>query len=327
MVRKASDDRCLTQGVLHDRDLAIEGGLTPVVDRRRRHPVLHVLARLLGALGHVLRRSGLLEQRAVLEHGEVEVAELDPVGARQQQLAVARRDARRARSHRGVTARYSIQCPPLVSSPSLMKSRPAVTLRRAHLGHGVAQTLLVDVDSTPHVVRRRQRADVRRQDSFRAPPHWRHPQASRGRLTTRRGETYPARYLRSDVSAAGEGGAAGRRARRRGVQLRPRCGDDGHARRPAGRCHGRRVAHDHAGPASADDDRSPPSPATSAVPSTTAAPTTVPSPRPRPPASAGADLDDDRPGRRRRGVRGVRHARGRGPRRQAAPMRSSRSAA
>ncbi len=143
-----------TQGILHHGDLALEGGLTAVMDRLGRHPVLHGLARLLGALGHVLGRSGLFEQRAVLEDGEVEVAELDPVGARQQQLAVG---AGMPGGLVATEARREILDPvsALGELPFVDEVETGLTLRRAHLGHGVAQALLVDVDSTPHVVRRR----------------------------------------------------------------------------------------------------------------------------------------------------------------------------
>ena len=128
--------------------------------------------------------------------------------------------------------------PALVSSPSSMKSRPASAAPRTPR-HGVGN-LARRCPTRPHT--RAAPACARRAswDSFRAPPHRRHPQAVRGRGDTREARLYPARYLRSDGSAAGEGGAAGRLAPRRGVQLRPRCGDDGHARWTARQRHRRR---------------------------------------------------------------------------------------
>ena len=141
------------------------------MDRLGGDPVLDRLRGLLGSLGHVLGSARLLEQRAVLQHRQVEVAEVDPVGARQQQLALAHPGARPARSHRAATARYSAQWPPLVSSPSLMKSTPAAALQLAHLCHRFAEAFVGDVGLRPHIERRRQRADVGGENPVCASPH------------------------------------------------------------------------------------------------------------------------------------------------------------
>jgi hypothetical protein len=83
VVKERVSDGGVSERRLHHRDFAIERGLTAVMKRSDGLPVLDGMRRLFCSLRHVLGGARLLEQGAVLQHGEVEVAELDPVGAAQ----------------------------------------------------------------------------------------------------------------------------------------------------------------------------------------------------------------------------------------------------
>ena len=170
MVRKASDDGCVAERGLHHVDLTLERGLAAIVDGRCAHPVLDGLGRLLGALRHVLGRSRLLEQRAVLQHGEVEVTELDPVGAREQQLP--ERTGMPGRLVAAEARREVLRPVATLGELAFVDEVDAGTaLRVAHLGHRGGQAFLRDVEPSPDVVRSRQGADVGGENPVRAASH------------------------------------------------------------------------------------------------------------------------------------------------------------
>ena len=83
----------------------------------------------------------------------------------------ARPDARPARSRRGATPGTRVQWPPLVSSPSLMKSMPARRCASHTSTTASARRSLGDVGPGPDVVRSRQGADVGGENPVRAASH------------------------------------------------------------------------------------------------------------------------------------------------------------
>ena len=154
----------------HHRDLAIERGLTAVVNRGRGLPVLDAMCRLFRSFRHVLGGAGLLEQGAVLQHSEVEVAELHPVGAAQQQLAQCAGMAGRFVSTE--TGGQVLRPVAALGQLALVDEVDAgLALFVDDFSDRLAQTVVVDVDSCPHIVRCRQCADVGGENPVRAASH------------------------------------------------------------------------------------------------------------------------------------------------------------
>ncbi len=161
---------CVTERGLHHVDLTRESSLTAIVDGRGAHPILDGLSRLLGTLRHMLGGSRLLEQRAVLQHGEIEVTELDPVGAREQQLA--ERTGMPGRLVATEARREVLR--PVAAFRELAfvdEVDPGTALRVAHLPHRRGQAFVPDVEPSPDVMRCRQGTDVGSENPVRAASH------------------------------------------------------------------------------------------------------------------------------------------------------------
>ena len=140
------------------------------VDRLGGDPVVDRRAGLLGPLGNVLGGARHLEQRAVLQHRQVELAEVDPILARHQQLAV--RAARLGRLVAAEPRREVLDPVAALGELALVDEVDARrALHRAHIGNRFAEAFVGDVGVGPDVERRRQRADVGGENPVRATSH------------------------------------------------------------------------------------------------------------------------------------------------------------
>ena len=165
--------RPVAERVLQHRDLALEQRAGRVKVIGPVHTQSSTKAMLSSApSGTCGGRPRLLEQRAVLEDREVELVELDPVGARHQQLAEAAA-LRRRLVPAEAGGRYCVQWPPLVSSPSLMKSTPALVCM-AHTSVTASPRRSSLTSSCAHTsIGRGQRADVGGENPVRTTSHGR----------------------------------------------------------------------------------------------------------------------------------------------------------